>query len=71
MYKLPGRFGVAHQSKGEKYLYFTSSSNSTEWIESKKKVGDADSIPGRTISQAFIDNAKVCTEMERLVAGDN
>lgn len=62
MYKLPGRFGTKHQSKGEKYLYITSSSHSAEWIESEKKVGDADSIVGRTILQAFIDNAKVGTE---------
>lgn len=29
------------------------------WVQSEKLVGDLDSVVGRTVSQAFVDNSKV------------
>lgn len=59
LYKLPGHFGDASNGKGERYLYLTSTSPNNEWQESTKKIGDADSFAGRTISQAYFDKTKV------------
>lgn len=40
-------------------MYLTSASPNNEWQESAKKIGDADSFAGRTVSQAYFDRTKV------------
>lgn len=67
LYKLPGHFGEAHQSKGRLFMYFTSNSETPQWILSDRTVDDPMSIPGRTIVQAYFNATKV----ERLVVAYN
>lgn len=69
LYKLPGHFGEAHQSKGRLFMYFTSNSETPQWILSERTVDDPMSIPGRTIVQAYFNATNV--KNERLVVGYN
>lgn len=68
LYKLPGRFGTKHKTKGQLYTYFTSKSSSFVWVQSEKLVGDLDSVVGRTVSQAYVDNSKVNFLLEEIFA---
>lgn len=69
LYKLPGLFGDAQNSKGRLFMYFTANSDTPQWILSDRTVDDPMSVPGHTIVQAYFNASTV--KSERLVVAYN
>lgn len=51
--------GASTKDKGADFLYLTSSSKSSEWKLSDKKVDDRNSMAGLTILQSFFENVSL------------